>query len=281
MRGLAVTGLASSIGNLHEIFLPRASRGGALNERHATRTTLVETVDSHENTSLLKIKNLLTEEDQEARYEHFVIQCFTLSDVRTYTIKYNIIPKSQDWPDILFVSGNRTAPMISFLHMNERLVRSVPKIALGKDFGPIDRAALLNAGFDDAFNLGTYNPPDAAAKVLSIRERCQKTLRDQQLGKDKCPQLSDFCDPDRLSFTQKKLLNSLIEAPDNFCSYRKLAIVVSRYGKKVSTVHIRVLIWQIRSLLYDGYTIVNEQREGYRLLAVSNVAPIRRHGSSA
>lgn len=266
--------LASQSGAPQGTILSRASSTSeAVHPKRAACKTRTEGIAPHENLSILTIKHLIIEGYEGAKHINFVRQCFKLSDVRTYSIKYNIYPKSQERADIVFVSGNLAASVISFLQTNDRLVRSTPKIALGDDFSLSDQVALLNAGFDDAFNLRAYNPGDAAWKILSIRDRHQKTLYAQQLEKNRDQKLSDFCNPGSLSFTQKKLLNSLIEAPGRFCSYRKLAVVVSRYGDYVSNVHIRVLIWQIRSQLYKSHTIVNVQGEGYRLLDVGNGEP--------
>lgn len=81
------------------------------------------------------------------------------------------LPEVTDRPDAFVVGGTKPYELVFSLLGSPRVMRSCMKIALVSDMPPEHVAKLLNAGFDDVFDITRMDPVEAIARLRAILRR--------------------------------------------------------------------------------------------------------------
>ncbi|WDF74651.1 winged helix-turn-helix domain-containing protein [Novosphingobium sp. KACC 22771] len=168
--------------------------------------------------------------------------------------------------DVMIVAGNDVQRMKRIITRNRVALHRKLKICVMNQSLPADRAQLLMAGFDDVIDTGRIAWPEFAARMCSMHLRMMISIGRYDAKELEIIQLSQICNPRRLTRREQDLLLGLMQARDMTASTMALRCSISLAHSMVSELHLRVLISQLRRKLFDHVEINNVRGAGYQLV---------------
>ncbi|MFY7836874.1 MAG: hypothetical protein ACOVQ0_11415 [Novosphingobium sp.] len=175
----------------------------------------------------------------------------------------DISPAGNDF-DILVVAGNDMRRLRQLLRLYRPLLHSKPKIAVMPATTPRERAALLNAGFDEVCD-PRMPIPEAQARAVSLVNRYRTTaLHVSQKPQNRC-----FLDESKITVTaltrrEQAICSLLLEQSPNHVSISTLCNTTG--AKMITRSSLRVLTSKIRTKLREGWQIEYANPGSYALV---------------
>lgn len=202
-----------------------------------------------------------------AKYrETFIEEALEGATFHKYRLLFDDLPRTSEKCDVVIVGGNDLQRLASFIKVNLPLVERVPTIAVTGNLSPRSRAKLMNLGYDDVMNLKGLAAEEMAARVAVIFNRLKMAEEKTENLQKYTSSINEICEVDRLSRSQRLVIEALFDAKDNLCRYGQLRAHISKGYESLSLMHLRVVIHDIRENMKPGYTIENIRGIGYRLV---------------
>lgn len=202
-----------------------------------------------------------------AKYrEAFIEESLRGATIHKYRLLFDTLPRTFERQDVVIVGGNDPDRLASFIKVNRPLVHRVPTIAVAATLSPKARADLLKLGYDDVTNLKGITTQELAARVSSIFNRHKITEEKFAILQNYSSVLGEICEINKLSSTQRLVIEALLQSKNKFCRYGQLRSLISRNLNSPSLMHLRVIVHGIRASMKPGYRIENVRGIGYRLI---------------
>lgn len=239
------------------------------NDPHQERFDITAFTDDHDYMSL-QTRYVDLHDNQSASRREWFSALPVKSTFYDFNSKPNIIlsPCPIDF-DVLALSGNDPARIISFMKQYKSMLTNKPKLAICCKSTPKSRASLLLAGIDDVIDINRMHQDEYIARTHAIwaRYRHQCVMRHNNLAQTE--RLARVSNPDRLSPKQRAILLHLLESPDQCASYESLQIQAGSEYQPITKDHLKVIISEIRKKLKSEFTIISDGNSFYRLYCLS------------
>ena len=167
--------------------------------------------------------------------------------------------------DILVVGANDVQRIAKFVRANARAISGRVKFVVMDQTDPQRRARVLNAGFDDVFDLSRMLPEEALMRVASVCGRYKSVGERANIFAEKQAVIKTITGGDHLARSELVLLQALCENIGQPVSYLSLANTCSSDYRRMSENHLKVLISKLRRKITVPYNIKAVVGMGYKL----------------
>lgn len=215
----------------------------------------------------IKIKYLYVCDNKSVEREAILRDSFPSAEILIHRIISNIYPCTDDRPGAVVVGGNDAQRLASFIKVNKLVLQEYPTVALGLALSPAERAKLLRLGYDDVLNLQNLDVSEFSVRIVALcrRYRITEENMNELIKFDEA--LLRSCYPDRLSSSQRRVMDVLVRANGKVCTFGTLtSSLAGDYHEASSTKHLRVVIHYLRRHLKAGGSIESVRGVGYRLI---------------
>ena len=189
------------------------------------------------------------------------IEVFDFNSQETYAISV----AERDY-DVLFVGANDALRVAKFVRSNAPLLANRASFALIDQADPQRRARVLNAGFDDVFDLARTAPEEAIIRVAAVWRRYKMVEELKRAEFEKSAAVREIADGSELGRREILLLETLHEKLGRPVSYYSLMKICSNDYEVITFDHLKVLISNLRKKLNRSYKISAITGQGYILL---------------
>lgn len=172
--------------------------------------------------------------------------------------------------DVLFVGARDASRITKFSRINARALSSRVRFAIMDQTDPHRRAAILNAGFDDIFDLSRTVPDEAVLRIAAVWRTYQQVQERQAALINQRAAITSITASINLGKSEERLLHALCEKIGQPVSYYKLANICSKGHNPLSSTHLRVLVSSVRKKLNSSYQILSISGQGYALSKKTN-----------
>ena len=173
--------------------------------------------------------------------------------------------------DILVVGANDVQRIAKFVRANARAISGRVKFVVMDQTDPQRRARVLNAGFDDVFDLSRMLPEEALMRVASVCGRYKSVGERAKIFAEKQAVIKTITGSDHLARSELVLLQALCEDIGQPVSYLALANICSSDYRRMSENHLKVLISKLRRKIMKPYNIKSVLGMGYKIIIENNI----------
>lgn len=167
--------------------------------------------------------------------------------------------------DVLLVGARDASRIIKFAKANARALSFRVRFAIMDQTDPHRRAAVLNAGFDDIFDLSRIVPDEAMMRIAAVWRMYQQAQERNALRTEQRAAVSSVTNGSDLGPREEQLLQALCERIGQIVSYHKLINICSKGHEPITFTHLRVLTSHVRRKLSSAYEIKSVNGQGYAL----------------
>ena len=177
--------------------------------------------------------------------------------------------------DVLVVGANDVQRIAKFVRANARAISGRVKFVVMDQTDPQRRARVLNAGFDDVFDLSRMVPEEALMRAASVCGRYKSVGERANIFAEKQAVIKTITGGAHLARSELVLLQALCENIGQPVSYLALSNICSSDYRNMSENHLKVLISKLRRKIVIPYNIKSVVGIGYKLLAANDRLPAR------
>lgn len=215
----------------------------------------------------ISIKYLYVCDSKSVEREYLLRDSFPNAEIFSHRIISSIYPRTEDRPDAVVVGGNDERRLASFIKANRVVLQEYPTLALGLSLTPAERAKLLRLGYDDVLNLQNLDKSEFQVRIAALRRRYRITQENMNELVKFDEALLSSCHPERLSSSQRRVMDVLVRANGKVCTFSTLtSSLAGDYHEASSTRHLRVVIHYLKRHLKAGVSIESVRGVGYRLI---------------
>lgn len=200
----------------------------------------------------------------------YLIDLLPHATIMRFDLAFESIPRSDTAMDLLVVGCEDPMQARTFMEANLPVCRAVPRVLLAANLSRNGIAGVLNSGFDDVILAERIDIDEAAARLISLRNRYRATRGEGVVRKRVEPAMSGLCDTAQLTPVQRRILGKLADRYGRTVSCETLYRVAAATDEPTSAETLRVQISRLRRHLRAGHFIESVYGEGYRLRNIAD-----------
>lgn len=250
-------------------------RRNTVMEMEISASSPAEVIETIDDENEIRANYATMSDGSQALRDAWVEKCFP--KLRAFPFNpdgSNVVSRAECVYDAILVGGPDIPRAIKFLKNFETITQSVMKIAILNNSNASKRAKLLNAGFDDVFDISKISIKEAQARALSMHARYEAARISLNVENSLNYEISKISDVHLMSKREKYIVESFLNSHNFYISYERLQQIIFNYrdntyfshDDKITFNNLKVIVSNLRRKLKQNVKLKSKYNQGYELI---------------